>query len=203
MIDPQNRYGFIRAVEADLLDEMVATIKNEFGAMRWLEIGVFSADTVRGIYRRSQAIGCSVSGCGVDFEKYRPNPTPGDNYVFHAGDSMEMWREVRGNYNMLLIDGCHCVVHASQDFLNYAPFVEVGGYVLFHDTALPTGKYEQEEWPQDHSYAGKSNSKLGVREALKKIGLLDGRRNDFKFIRELESDSGMMGMCLYRRVLPY
>lgn len=116
---------------------------------------------------------------------------------------MEMWRNIKGAYNMLLIDGCHCVVHASQDFLNYAPFVETGGYILLHDTALPKSGVEQGDWPQDHSYAGKANSKLGVREALKKLGLLDSRRTDFQFIRELESDSGLMGMMLYRRVLPY
>lgn len=137
-------------------------------------------------------------------EIYKPNPLPTLDYDFYFGDSMDQWQHIkRRDFNFLFVDACHCVVHASQDFLNYAPFVEVGGYVLFHDTALPTGKYDQEPWPQDHSYAGKSNSKLGVREALKKVGLLDGRRNDFQFIRELESDSGLMGMTLYRRILPY
>jgi len=203
MIDESNRYGMMRVVEANLMDEMMDTLKREFGEIRFLEVGVCGAGTIRGVYRRAGEIGCPVKGAGVDFDFYRPNPMPGENYEFHAGDSMEMWRNIKGAYNMLLIDGCHCVVHASQDFLNYAPFVETGGYILLHDTALPKSGVEQGDWPQDHSYAGKANSKLGVREALKKLGLLDSRRTDFQFIRELESDSGLMGMMLYRRVLPY
>lgn len=203
MIDPKNRYGFVREVEADLLDELIGTLKNEFNEVRFLEIGVFSADTVRGIYRRSQALGVPISAVGVDFEQYRPNPAPGDNYRFHAGDSMEMWQHIKErNFNFLFVDGCHCVIHAMCDFLNYSPFVQVGGYCLFHDTALPTGQYDQEPWPQDHSYAGKSQGKLGVREGLTKLGLLQGYRKDWQLLRELPSDTGLMGMSLFKKVEP-
>lgn len=203
MIDPSNRYGFIRGVEADLFDEILDKLKAEFVAIRFLEVGVSSGGTVRGVYRRANEIGCPARCAGVDFEQYRPNPTPADNYTFYAGDSMDAWRKITGTFNLLLIDGCHCVVHSSQDFLHYSPFVEVGGYILLHDTALPTGQSAQGEWPQDHSYAGKPESVIGVREALKKLGLLDVRRTDFEFIRELESSSGLMGMMGYRRILPY
>jgi len=205
MIDSQARYGFVTEIEADLIDKLLDTLKTEFGEIRLLEIGVFSANTVRGVYRRAKEIDCPIRCTGIDFEQYRPNPTPDPDYIFHAGDSMDQWREVKGKFNFLFVDGCHCVVHSSQDFLNYSPFVVEGGYILLHDTALPTdiGKDKQEEWPQDHSYAGKPPSVLGVREALKKLGLLDNRRTDFELIEEIESSSGLMGMMLYRRVLPY
>ncbi len=200
-IDP--RYGFIGPPEADLVDNLLDTLKSKFGEIRFLEIGVMGAGTVRGVYRRAAEIGCPVRCAGVDFEMYRPNPTPDSNYTFYPGDSMDGWREVKGKFNFCLVDACHCVMHSSQDFLNYAPFVEVGGYILFHDTAVPKDQYEQQAWPQDHSYAGKNPGKLGVREGLKKLGLLDGYRKDWEFIEEVPSDSGMMGMILYRRVLPY
>jgi hypothetical protein len=195
----------MREVEADLVDQLLAQIKVQFGEIRFMEVGVFGAGTTRGVYRWGKENNCPISATGVDFEQYRPNPTPDPSYVFHSGDSMDKWRDVNGTFNFLFIDACHCVVHSSQDFLNYTPFVVERGYILLHDTALPTdlGKDKQEEWPQDHSYAGKSNSVLGVREALKKLGLLDNRRADFKLIEEIPSSTGLMGMTLYQRILPY
>ena len=115
---------------------------------------------------------------------------------------MDVWRQFRDGkkFNLLFVDGCHCVNHAQCDFLNYSPFVDVGGYTLFHDTAVPTNQYEQEPWPQDHSYAGKDPSKLGVREALKKLGLLQGHRTDWKLVEEVPNDTGMMGAILFQKI---
>lgn len=196
-----SRYGFMREVEADLVDRLLDKIKAEFGTIKLLEIGVFGAGTVRGVYRRAKEIGCPAECVGVDFEQYRPNPTPDANYVFHAADSMDAWRQMKGQkFNFLFVDGCHCVNHAQCDFLNYSPFVEVGGWVLFHDTALPSFQKHQEEWPQDHSYAGKPSSVLGVREGLTKLGLLQGYRADWKLIEEIPSDTGLMGVCLFQKL---
>lgn len=205
MIDPAKRYGFMRSEEADLIDRLLVTIKEQFNSVSFLEIGVFGGGTVSGIVRRCKEIECPVTAAGVDFLPWKPSPAPLPDYDFYDADSMDAWRGMTGPYNFLFVDGCHCVNHASQDFLNYAPMVVVGGFILFHDTAIPTalGKEKQEEWPQDHSYAGKPSSTLGVREALKKLGLLDNRRSDFEFVEEIESSSGLMGMMLYRRILPY
>jgi hypothetical protein len=193
------RYGFMREVEADLVDELLDKIKTEFGAIRFLEIGVFGAGTVRGVYRRAKEIDCPVECTGVDFEQYRPNPIPDPNYDFHAADSMDAWRGITGKFNFLFVDGCHCINHAMADFLNYSPMVVVNGYCLFHDTALPNFDTKQEKWPQDHSYAGKPSSVLGVREGLAKLGLLQGYRADWKLIEELPSETGLMGMCLFQK----
>lgn len=196
------RYGYMRKEECDLIDRLLDKIKAEFGIIKLLEIGVMGAGTVRGVYRRAKEIDCPAECSGVDFEMYRPNPTPDANYKFYAGDSMDQWRGMTGKINFLFVDGCHCVNHAMCDFLNYSPMVEVGGYVLLHDTALPTslGKEKQEEWPQDHSYAGKPSSVLGVREGLQKLGLLQGYRADWKLVEEVPSDTGLMGMCLFQKL---
>jgi hypothetical protein len=193
----------MRKEEADLLDRLTLKLKEEFGSIKMIEIGVFGAGTTRGMYLRGQEIDCPVEATGVDFEQYRPNPTPDPNYVFHARDSMDAWRDIKGKYNFLFVDGCHCVNHAQCDFLNYSPFVDVEGYCLFHDTALPTslGKVEQEAWPQNHSYAGTPDSILGVREGLNKLGLLQNYRADWKLIEEIPSDTGLMGACLFQKVL--
>lgn len=199
------KYGYMRQEEEDLIDRLTEKIKSEFGIIKFLEVGVFGAGTTRGMYHRGKEIECPVEAVGVDYEKYRPNPTPDPNYVFYGEDCLDAWRKFPTGYkcNFLFVDSCHCVNHAQCDFLNYSPFVQVGGYCLFHDTALPTalGKDKQEPWPQtDHSYAGKPPSVLGVREALTKLGLLQGYRADWKLIEEVPSDSGLMGMCLFQKV---
>ena len=195
------KYGFIRDVEAEFLDSLLAKIKAEFGGVEFLEIGVFGGGTVTGVVNRCKELVCPVYISGVDFPQWKPNPVPLENYKFYEGDSMDAWREIHLPFNLLFVDGCHCVNHSICDFLNYSPFVRLGGYCLFHDTALPTGEHKQGEWPQDHSYAGKPDSVLGVREGLKKLGLLQGYRKDWELVQELESDSGLMGMMLFKKVL--
>jgi len=196
------RYGMMREIEYDFIDEITLKLKAEFGTIRFLEVGVCGAGTARGIHRRAAAIGCPIEAAGVDLEMYRPNPTPAANYKFYGGDSMDAWRQIKDSFNFLLVDGCHCCNHTMCDFLNYSPLVVLGGYCLFHDTALPTklGKANQEAWPQDHSYAGQPPSSLGVREGLQKLGLLQGYRADWELIRELPSDTGLMGMILFKRI---
>jgi hypothetical protein len=195
------RYGFMRDVEEVLLDSILDKLKTQFGEIRGIEVGVFGAGTTRGIYRRGKEIDCPVQLVGIDFEQYRPNPTPDPNYQFIAEDSMDAWRKIKDKgWNFLFVDGCHCVNHSMADFLNYSPFVVVGGYTLFHDTAVPTFQPTQEAWPQDHSYAGKPSSILGVREGLKKLGLLQGYRSDWKLIEEIPSDTGLMGVCLFQKL---
>lgn len=201
MIDPLQRYGFMRGVEADLFDELLPKIRDEFGGVRFLEVGVFGGGTVTGVVRRCREINSPIYAAGVDFPEWCPQPHPLPNYEFHGVDSMDAWRSITNKFNFLMVDGCHCTNHAQCDFLNYSGFVETGGYVVFHDTALPTGKEKQEEWPQtDHSYAGKPPSVLGVRQALVNLGLLQGYRTDWKLVKELPSDSGLMGMCLFKKL---
>ena len=195
------RYGFIREVECDLIDEVLERLKAQFGAIRFLEIGVFGGGTVKGVYRRAAEIGCPVHCAGVDFENYRPNPAPPLDYKFYTGDSMDTWRKINEGFNFLFVDGCHCVNHSMADFLNYSPMLEVGGYCLFHDTSGVGFDQVQGEWPQDHSYAGQPPSVLGVRSGLRKMGILQGYRSDWELVREVPSD-GLMGMILFKKIKP-
>ena len=191
----------MRPVEADLLDELTLTLQREFGSINMLEIGICGAGTTRGMYRRGVEIGCPVFSSGVDLEPFRPDPWPGDNYEFYGGDSMDEFRNIkRRDFGLAFIDGCHCVNHSMCDFLNYSPFVRLDGFALFHDTALPKGKQAQEEWPQNHGYAGRPDGVLGVREGLVKMGLLQDYRTDWQLVKELESEGGLMGMVLLKKV---
>lgn len=210
-----NRYGMMREMEYDLLDRITAKLKADFGKIEFLEIGVCGAGTVRGMYRRAAEIGCPVHCAGVDFESYRPNPPVAPNYDFYAGDSLEVWRKVKGEFNLLLVDGCHCVNHSMMDFHNYSPFVVVGGYCLFHDTAKGNtiGIKDYQPWTQDafeqdhsfsNSWAHAGNSILGVREGLYKAGLVQGYRLDWKLIEEITNHEGtLMGMMLFQKTRPF
>ncbi len=191
--------------EYDLIDRTVDRIKDELGEVRFLEIGVCFGGTAAGIARRCRDIGCPFSASGVDcLEHYKPDtnlqPELEGKYTFYCGDSMDQWRNIKDRFNLLLIDGCHCVIHSMCDFLNYSPFLVVGGYCLFHDTAVPKDQYEQIAFPQDHSLAGKDPGKLGVREGLKKLGLLQGYRIDWTLVEEVQSNDGVMGAILFQKL---
>lgn len=203
MIDPAKRYGFMRDVESDLVDKILIQLKERFGSIKFLEVGVFGGGTVSGVVRKCQSLGVELFASGVDFDQWRPRPDPLPGYDFYAGDSMEMWRQIEKKglrYNFAFIDGCHCVNHAMADFLNYSPLIVPGGICLFHDTALPKDDVKQGEWPQDHGYAGKPDSQLGVRDGLKKLGLLQGFRTDWKLLGEIPSDSGLMGAMYFEKL---
>src|SRR4051812_7449238 len=118
MIDPSNRFGMMRPIEADFVEKIASRVSDEFGAIRFLEVGVCGAGTIRGLYRHCAEHAIPFHGEGVDFEHYRPNPSPADDYKFHSGDSMDAWRNITGTFNWLMVDGCHCVNHAQCDFLN-------------------------------------------------------------------------------------
>ncbi len=195
-----SRYGMIRETEADLIDRIIGLLKDRFGSVQFLEVGVCGGGTVSGVVRKCRELGIPVSASGVDFAAQKPNPPPLPDYDFHEGDSMDAWRGIKSRYNMAFIDACHCVVHSSQDFLNYSPFVVVGGVCFFHDTALRPGVSVQDTFPTDHSYAGKPPSVLGVREGLKKLGLLQGYRSDWKLIEEVKHEDGLMGVIAFEKL---
>lgn len=196
-----HRYGWITEKEASLLDDLCVTLKNQFGAIRFLEIGVFGGATAFGLYERAEQINCPIHCEGVDIPQGRPPFESIKDYVFHEGDSMDMWRTFGGEFNLLFIDGCHCVNHSMMDFLNYSPMVVVGGYCLFHDTAGSGLDNVQGAFPQDHSYAGRTPSVLGVRSGLKKMGILQGHRTDWNLVQEIK-ESDVMGMCLFQKKNP-
>ena len=185
--------------EASLLDEVLLDIMTKFGELKFLEIGTCGGGTTRGVYQRAREINCPAHCEGVDnVAGYGMAEAP-DDYVLHVGDSMDVWRGITGRFNLLFVDGCHCINHSMCDFLNYSPLVVPGGFCLFHDTA-PNANGTQGEWPQNHGYAGLPPSTLGVRAGLAKTGLLQGYRADWRLVREIQ-ETELMGMCLFEKLL--
>jgi hypothetical protein len=132
---------------------------------------------------------------GIDGEGGAPHPGIMPNGgTFYSGDSREIFESIPNGFHVLFIDACHCNNCVMLDFLNYGPKVVSGGWVLFHDTN-PSPR-----WVGVHhgKYAGHGPKTpafhIAVREALRKLGLLDNSRTDWSFTGEqMEGDGlGMM-----------
>lgn len=190
-----HKYGVITFGEAAMLDSLCNKIKSEFGYLSLLEIGMAGGATMAGIMERCSEIGCPCNYHGVDGEGGKPEFKP-ENATYYIGDSAEVFTNVSGQFNLLFIDGCHCVNHCMLDFLNYSPMVVVGGYCLFHDTndTIWQGDHYQGHGPKHPEFH------IGVRAALRKLGLLAGLRKDWRLVAEVK-DTEIMGMMLFRKTL--
>jgi predicted O-methyltransferase YrrM len=56
-----------------------------------------------------------------------PHITSSDNLA-------EEWKLGKSLIDLLLIDGCHEYSQVYKDFIHFLPFINTGGFVLFHDT---------------------------------------------------------------------
>ena len=157
--------------------------------------------TATGIARKCKELRIPVKATGVvDKSPNIPTPLPTPDYTTPRGFVCINTARSPGKFNLLLIDGCHCAIHAMCDFLNYFPFLDVNGICMFHDTASRGAEDEQDYFAQDHSDVGMPDSVLGVRNGLKKLGPLQGYRADWKFVEEHPNETGLMGMMVYQKL---
>lgn len=120
-----------------------------------IEIGVGTGATTRGwqamLAEDGLYAGIDLNIYGVDLEGYNPSGRDimqdvieefkddkrmtfliGDS---HSSDIIEQTKQLIGNHDidLLFIDGAHDYTDTRQDFDNYAPFVQHGGMIVFHD----------------------------------------------------------------------
>lgn len=195
-VNSPHKYGVWTSGEAVFMDRLLAQVAREFGEVRFCEIGVAEGATMAGIFERCDEIGTKCTYVGVDGVQGKPAMLP-DGATFVEGDSAQVFMKVNGPFNILFIDGSHNNNYVILDFCNYSPKVDVNGYVLFHDTR------EGDKWQGVH-YQGTGPDipefRIAVRMGLKKLGLLDGFRSDWKFIEEVK-DADIQGMMLFKRLL--
>lgn len=178
------------------MDRFLAHVGKEFGYVRFLEIGVAEGATMAGVLEHCDELNVAVTYEGVDGPQGRPKNLQ-SNCKFIEGDSAYAYPQVGEGFNICFIDGSHALNYVMLDFLNYSPKVVVGGYCLFHDTR------ESSEWQGRHFQGTGSpdmeDNNIAVRKALKKLGLLDDRRRDWKFVEEI-MDTNIMGMILFKKL---
>lgn len=159
-----------------------------------LEVGVANGGTTIGVYEFCQRVGRTFLWTGLDMECGRPAFNLGKWGRFICGDfhTPEVYKQIEGNCNLLFIDGCHCQQCCALDFTLYAPKVEPGGIILFHDTC------DHPDW-QDHHTQCKPDRFIGTRAALKELGLCPLIRPGYQFIGE-QNEGRTQGMMAFQRL---
>lgn len=104
---------------------------------RFVEIGVLTGQTARGIKRFCDEHGIVLEYWGIDSVSPETHnqprePFPGANFV--QGDSVESFHIPLPPFDVVLVDGCHCINHVMLETIHYGSRVKEGGWMLFHDT---------------------------------------------------------------------
>lgn len=104
---------------------------------RFVEIGVLTGQTARGIKQFCDENGVALEYWGIDPvspEHYHQprEPFPGAHFI--QGDSAESFHLVPPRVDVVLCDGCHCINHVILETIHYGSRVVSGGSMLFHDT---------------------------------------------------------------------
>ena len=104
---------------------------------------------------------------------------PSESYTVIEGystDDSVISAASKDAYDILIIDGDHSYAGVKADFVNYAPFVKRGGYILIDDDFAP-------EWPEITKYV---DDELLPREDIALIGR-SFRTAVFKVIKKVET----------------
>ncbi len=197
------QYGLLSATDIGLIERGLRLAHERFpeGPLHILEIGTHAGQTARGIRDMvCDELGRAIVYYGVDSQRDLPSQAPFPGAKLVVGESTEVFVELPDTgFHFGLIDGCHCVVHAASDFVNYGAKIGPGGILAFHDmNPAAQGK------PGDYQGHGPAHPFFGtsVREALRRVGLLDPeRRSDWKLIAQEWDHQNWGGVGLFERVL--
>ena len=141
-----------------------------------LEIGVWTGETARGMRDFLKSKGTSIDYTGIEngTGKEATSMCPFAGAMVIHGDSITARSQI-GNeqhFDLILIDGCHCLTHACMDFLCYQSLVVPGGFALFHDINPAFQGVDQHHASKNHDAMP---MEVAVVDALKLLGLLDGK----------------------------
>ena len=189
---------------------VASKIAGRFDEVTYVEIGVGEGGTLTGIASALKGFGIRWRAVGIelpngysfsqsktrDFALMRDlrlffitpknsaaNPTWDAVTVYFKDSQSFLTEHWQGEIHLALIDGCHgkpCVI---QDFLAIEAFMPRNGILMFHDFAA-----DQVGHFQPHCPTG-----LDVRGACRELGLLNGKRTDWKFEGEWGSKRELGG----------
>lgn len=128
-------------IDAEIIEEVLASASKDRDFIMVLEIGTYQGDTSREIKRWCDEHGKKLGFWGMDaglhpeFTSGLTPPVPFPGAIMITGDSAESFRMVPYGLDVVLVDGCHCVNHVILDTIHYGARVAQGGFMMFHDTA--------------------------------------------------------------------
>lgn len=159
-----DKYGAILQEDVDVLEACLNILTDprdrEAGhrgrPVRVLEIGMHDGGTARGIenFVKSWALALEYVGIDPDDGTSRPRYVP-ENGIVIIGDSADVFNRVPFGFDLVWVDGCHCMNHVMLDTIHYAPCVRPGGFMLFHDVN-PRGQGSH------HQYHGPDTPEFGL-----------------------------------------
>lgn len=128
-------------IDAEIIERVLAAASSGHVGIMVLEVGTYQGDTSREIKRWCDEHGKELEFWGVEAgwhpdlagKSKIPTAFPGANMVF--GDSAEVFHRIPFGFDVVLIDGCHCINHVILDTIHYGDRVVPGGFMMFHDTA--------------------------------------------------------------------
>lgn len=128
-------FGAITRVDATVMNHVLEDLKFNFDHINMLEIGMYDGGTGRGVKNFCINNGLNFNYWAVDSGAIcEPKPPfPEANLVI--GDSAYVYHQIPYNFNLILIDGCHCINHVILDTVHYSSHAVVNGFMVFHDTS--------------------------------------------------------------------
>lgn len=138
--------GFNEDAAISLMLEELSESKKGRATVKGIEIGVGNGERVHTFCAHSK-----VRHTGIDNLKGDGQNSPStklmdalkkqyDNFYFVEGDSQDVVDKFDDDkYDYVFIDGSHDYQDVAKDFVNYAPKLKKGGYLLIHDSRADEG----------------------------------------------------------------
>jgi hypothetical protein len=181
-------YGAITQVDADVLESILALYKNR--RLKFLEIGVWNGQTSRGIKDYCQRNNIALDYWGID-----PNASADFAGKLITGVSEEVWGQTPSDFDVVFVDGCHCIAHVILDAIIYGAKIVPLGFMLFHDTAPKIQHVQTNHWVHGRGY--KPIHLTAVRDAFK---LLRWPSPEWElWAEDYDPTSDIGGMMVFRK----
>lgn len=126
-------YGALTRIDVGVLEMVMHQYRNQ--RMRFLEIGIHTGQTARGVRDYCAANWIALEYWGIDSGNQWDGQAPFRGATMVRGDSSEVAHYVPAEFDVMLVDGCHCFNHVILDTVLYSEKVVNGGFLLHHDTA--------------------------------------------------------------------
>lgn len=158
-------FGALTVEDGEVLKATLLEFCNLKLGVKFLEIGMHSGATARGIKRFLEA-----NDCGLDYWAIDPgclckilDPFPGAHIT--KGASEEVYESIPDDFDVIFVDGCHCRNHVILDTFHYSRKVKPGGFLMFHDCSPSAqGKDPQYHGPRTPEFC------IDVLRAFQEIG---------------------------------
>jgi hypothetical protein len=126
-------YGSMTRTDMDVMDEVLTQFSNR--PVMFLEVGFNEGNTSRGILAKCREQNTILNYWGIDSGAICNPKLPFPEAKIIIGDSAEVFHLAPCDFDVVFIDGCHCMNHVIMDTVHYGSKVKSGGYLMFHDTS--------------------------------------------------------------------